>query len=250
MDARNEPFYTSDLAYVHDAAFVDLARVGARHLVGRLQRAGVRAGLVVDLGCGSGVTARILTDAGYDVLGVDFSADFLALARAHAPAARFVHASLYDVDLPGCVAVAALGEPLSYAADPRAGPEQLAGLFGRVFTALRPGGLFLFDVSTPGRERGGRRRVWHEAADWLLCFEAEEDATARTLTRRISVFRPVSPGAEEYRRLDEVHVQRLYPVEDVLGYLTDAGFQARRLPGYGRDLRFRRGHAGFLAARP
>jgi SAM-dependent methyltransferase len=249
MSAHIVPFYASDLAYIHHTAFTATARAAAATLLRRLGRAGVRDGLVVDLGCGSGVTARLLTDAGFDVLGVDFSADFVALAREHAPAAQFVQASAYDVDLPRCVAVTAVGEPLCYAADPAAGREQLARLFGRVFRALQPGGLFLFDVSEPGRERGRRRRTWHEGPDWLLCLEAAEDATARTLTRRITAFRRAADGQQRYRRIDETHVQRLYPREDVLADLADAGFQARTLAGYGSEVRFRRRLAGFLAIR-
>jgi SAM-dependent methyltransferase len=247
---HSAPFYSSDLAYVHDADFGSLARAGARTLLHRLRRAGLRHGRVVDLGCGSGVTAEILAGAGYEVVGVDISADFIALARERAPGAQFVRASLYDVDLPPCVAVTSIGEPLSYAADPRAGRKQAARLFVRVFRALRPGGLFLFDLSEPGRERGGRRRAWHEGPDWLLCVEAAEDRATQTLTRRITVFRQAGPGAQRYRRIDEVHLQRLFPREDVLADLADAGFQARALAGYGRAVRFRRGHAGFLAVRP
>jgi SAM-dependent methyltransferase len=259
MGDHSEPFYSSDLARIHDAGFGSLARAGARTLLHQLRRAGIRHGRVVDLGCGSGITAGILLDAGYEVVGVDVSADFIALARANAPGARFVRASLYDFDLPPCVAVTSIGEPLSYAADPRAGREQAAELFARVFQALRPGGLFLFDLSEPGRERGGRRRTWqegheghegHEGTDWLLCFEAEEDRATQTLTRRITVFQRAGPGEGQYRRIDEVHVQRLYPREDVLADLAAAGFQARALAGYRREVRFRRGHAGFLAVRP
>jgi SAM-dependent methyltransferase len=204
-------FYGRDLAYVHDAAFGHLARGGARMLLRLLGRTGIRTGLVVDLGAGSGITARVLTDAGHKVLGVELSPDMVELARRRAPTARFITSSLLDADLPACVAVTAIGECLSYAADPRAGRRQLVPLFARNHQALEPGGLFLLDVAEPGRERRTPRRTWHEGPDWLL---------------------------------------RLYPRQDLLDLLASTGFHTRLLAGYGRAARFRRGHAGILAIKP
>ena len=48
------PIYGEDLAYVHDAGFSAEAPVIARELVRRLRERGIRDGLIVELGCGSG----------------------------------------------------------------------------------------------------------------------------------------------------------------------------------------------------
>jgi SAM-dependent methyltransferase len=106
-------FYARDLAHVHDAGFGDFARGAAPGALRRLRLAGIADGLVVDLGCGSGIWPRILTDAGYDVLGIDYSEEMLALARRRAPAARFRRASAFDARLPRCRAITALGEVLN-----------------------------------------------------------------------------------------------------------------------------------------
>ena len=65
--------YKADLAYIHDVGFGDFARNSAPALLEMLRSNGVSKGLVVDLGCGSGLWARELSDAGYGVLGVDIS---------------------------------------------------------------------------------------------------------------------------------------------------------------------------------
>jgi hypothetical protein len=75
-------------------------------------------------------------------------------------------------------------------------------------THERLGGLFLCDVAEPGPQRRVPRRVWHEGPDWLL---------------------------------------RPYARQEVLAKLVSAGFRSRMLAGYGRAVRFRRGHAGMLA---
>jgi len=233
-------FYGRDLAYVHDRAFGHLARAGGATLIRQLERSGFEDGLVVELGSGSGITARLVTERGYDVLGVEVSADLVEIARQRAPAARFANASLLDAELPECVAVAAIGECFNYAGEP------LPPIFARVHQALQPGGLFLFDVAGPGRERGGPRRGWWEGPDWMLCLEAVEYPAERRLDRRITVFRASEGG---YRRSDELHVQRLYDPQEVLDELVGAGFEARQLGAYGSAVHFGRGHAGFLATK-
>src|SRR5205807_5497057 len=57
-DAFSMPLvYSTDLAYVHDAGFSDFARRAVPELVKILSRHGIRRGLIVDVGCGSGALA-------------------------------------------------------------------------------------------------------------------------------------------------------------------------------------------------
>ena len=109
--------YQCDLAYVHATAFEDLARGAADEIVGRLRASKARVRTVMDVGCGAGPLTRALIEAGFDVTGVDTSAELLDLARANVREARFVHASVYDTDVRNYDAVVAIGEPLTYHAD-------------------------------------------------------------------------------------------------------------------------------------
>jgi SAM-dependent methyltransferase len=237
--------YGTDLAYVHDVGFGHFARDGAPWILAQLRRRGIRRGRVVDLGCGSGIWAAALCRAGYDVLGVDVSAAMLTLARRRAPRATFRRGSLLAASLPPCEAVTSLGECLSYAFDARAGARALPALFGRVHRALRPGGLFVFDVATPGRGAGLPVR-WHAGDGWVVVARVVEDTRRRVLTREITTFRRVG---RSWRRSDEVHRLRLYRPADVLRALAEAGFRARRVGGYGA-LRLPRGWVGFVADVP
>lgn len=214
-------FYGADQAAIHDARFGDLAVEAAATVVEHLRAAGRRDGTVVDLGCGSGILARRVSDAGFDVLGVDLSEDMLALAARNAPTARFLHASLADVDLPPAVAVTAIGEALNYATDPRAGLATLEQVAERVATALVPGGLFLFDVATPGRHGARVDERFHDHGEWALHRRAEERADGSALERMIVIFRR---DGELYRRTDEHHVLRLYEPDAVEAALRRAGF--------------------------
>jgi SAM-dependent methyltransferase len=239
--------YAEDLAYIHDTGFRSFALQSAPGLLEILRRSGITAGLVVDLGCGSGLWAAELVRAGYDVSGVDISAAMLALARQRVPTARFRNESLLRVKLPACAAVTSIGECCNYLFDRHNSLAALGRLFGRVFDALHPGGVLVFDVVEPGQVPGRvPRRHYREGEDWVVLVEAEEDREAQLLTRRITAFRKVG---ELYRRDEEVHRLRLYPAAEVAAELGRVGFRVRRLRGYG-TFRFRKAHVGFVARKP
>jgi SAM-dependent methyltransferase len=229
-------FYGEDQAAIHHREFGDLAQSAADLVLDELRRSGLVSGTVVDLGCGSGILARAVSEAGYGVVGVDLSPDMVALARAQAPLAEITTGSAHDAVIPPAVAVSAVGEVLNYATDARAGLEALATLAERVAAALAPGGLFLFDVAMPGRHGPATRRtVFHDREDWSLVNAVDEHD--HTLDRRIVVFRrtPASDGDAVglYRRTDEHHVLRLYDPLDVERVLDAAGFTVERRAGYG-----------------
>lgn len=239
--------YREDLAYIHDAGFGDFARQTAPELLTLLHRYDLTGGCVVDLGCGSGIWAKALHEAGYDVLGIDLSSAMIALARARVPAATFQAASFLDAELPPCVAVTSLGESLGYLLDERNHPDRLRVLFERIYAALQPGGLLLFDLLTPGCVHGvNPQRRWRTGPDWAVLTEVEEHPDA-TLTRRIIAFREVG-GV--YRRSEEVHRVYLYDAAVLAGMLREVGFRVRLRRGYGAFHFDRPGHRAFIARKP
>jgi SAM-dependent methyltransferase len=241
-----KPGYGNDLAYVHDAGHTDFARTAAPFLLAAIRKTGRPTGLVVDLGCGSGVWAHELTRAGYEVLGIDISPAMISLARSRAPSANFRTGSLLAARIPSCIAVTALGECCSYLFD-RNSRQILLRLFRRIHRALAPGGVFVFDVATPGRVSGNGPQRNHKAGvDWAVLVTAHEDRRRRLLIRRITTFRQTDRG---YRRSEETHRLRLYGRKQVEEYLRRTGFQVTVLSGYGK-LRFPLGLVGFRAVKP
>ena len=231
--------YGDDLAYIHDVGFGWFATGAAPGLLEILRQHGVDQGHVVDLGCGSGLWARELVRAGYGVTGIDQSAAMLRLARQRAPAARFNKGSFLSVKLPSCDALTSMGECLCYLFDGRNGLEVLGRLFRRVYDALRPGGVFIFDVIQPGH--GSPPLRGFEGPDWAVVLHVNEEAGI--LTRRIVTFRKVG---RSFRRREETHRVRLYRGPEVAAKLRDAGFRARTVRSYG-DFRLLQRRLGFVA---
>jgi SAM-dependent methyltransferase len=221
--------YGDDLAAIHAAGFTELAEPAGRELLARLDR----PSLIVDLGCGDGTTAAVLTAAGHDVLGIDSSPAQIELARRRAPGATFRLGSFVDADLPGgCDAIVAVGEVLGYAVDARNDAGALDAVLARAAAALRARGLLLFDLAGPGRVPASGRHAWTAGDGWAVLAESRPRPGA--IERRIVTFR--DPGDGRVRRTEELHRLLLHRPADVLARVRAAGFRARVLaPGYGGE---------------
>jgi SAM-dependent methyltransferase len=242
-----QKYYKKDLAYIHDVGHADFALKSAPGILEILDRNRIRDGLVVDLGCGSGLWARELTKANYKVIGVDISESMISIARRRAPDAEFRMGSLFNIDIPPCSMVTSIGECLNYLFDQSNSRQKLIQLFSRIYTALTVGGLFVFDIAEPGQvPQGAATRGYSEGKDWIVMVEKREDRQQEVLTRRITSFRKVG---RHYRRGDEVHHQRLYKSADIARELRGVGFRVRAMRSYGSyDLPKR--HAAFIARKP
>ena len=128
---------------------------------------------VLDIGCGAGVPAdRWLTDAGFSVTGVDFSAVQIERARELVPEATFICADLASFD----AADATFDAVISLYALIHVPLEDQRRLFPRIRRWLRPAGLLLAIVGhdrwTGVEDYLGAPMFWDHAdaatyLDWL-----------------------------------------------------------------------------------
>ncbi len=151
--ARNavkmKEYYKEDLAYIHDVGFSDYCLKSAPGILEILQKNNINTGLVVDLGCGSGLWAQELVKSGYDAIGIDISPAFIDIARHRVAEAEFRVNSLFNAEIPPCNAVTSIGECLNYLFENENDKQRLVELFNRIYKALTPGGVFVFDIATP-----------------------------------------------------------------------------------------------------
>jgi SAM-dependent methyltransferase len=239
--------YRDDLAYIHDVGYGAVANDAAVRVIDELAGVGHYGLPVVDLGCGSGILAQALTEAGRRVVGVDVSEAMVARAQARAPRAEFRVGSFVSSDLPPCVAVTAIGEVLSYTFDAANDDTARAGVFRRIFEALVPGGVLLFDIAGPERARpAGPHRTFATGPDWAVLVETDLDTATGLLTRSITTFRQVGPL---YRRDSELHRLVLLDPAAVLESLRVIGFETQIFPMY-RTVDLPPGVVAFLARKP
>ena len=238
--------YTS-FASVYDT-FMDNVPYGewGGYIYTLLCRYGVKSGIVLDLGCGTGTMTEILAGYGYDMIGVENSEDMLELAMEKRIASG--HDILYllqdmrEFELYGTVmAVVSVCDSVNYITE----PEELAGVFRLVNNYLDPGGIFLFDFNTEYkyREVMGDCTIAEDRGPcsfiWDNCYYEEERINEYDLTLfiREGTAPGQNEGAEEddteengalYRKYTETHFQRGYTLEEIRELLSSAGliFQA------------------------
>jgi SAM-dependent methyltransferase len=237
--------YQNDLAYIHDTGFGEFANSSAPGLLSLLRENGITKGIIVDLGCGSGIWARALADSGYEVVGVDISPAMIEIARQRVPEAKFHVHSFVEFPIPACRAVTALGEVFNYLFDPKNSLRTLRRVCKGVFDALTPKGLLVFDVAAPGRCKGIKQRFM-EGDDWTCLVELHQDVAKQRLTRRIVSFRKVG---DTYRRHEESHTQQLYPGAKIAEMLRGIGFRVKQVRRFG-EYCLSPAVVGFVARKP
>jgi SAM-dependent methyltransferase len=240
----NQEYYQTDLAFVHDRDFSQIGIDAAYFLIQELKNQGIENGLIVDLGCGTGVFQKTVTEQNFDALGIDYSTANIQLAKRNVPKANFQVASFLEIDLPKSQAFTSIGEVFNYQFDDKNNLKTLEALFQKVYEQLLPNGIFMFDVLNPGSiDETLVNKFILETEDYTLFLTKEGNEEQNILTRDIVLFRKVG---DLYRKSHEVHqVYLLKPIE-IQTMLEKIGFTVEIIDGYG-DFKFRHGLFGILA---
>ena len=94
---------------------------------------------ILDLGCGTGVpVARLLSDNGFQITGIDRSAKMLEKARENLPAADFHQAEIEDYEITGPYDAVVFWDTLFHM--PRTEHQPI---LEKIFDSLKPGGLLI-----------------------------------------------------------------------------------------------------------
>lgn len=179
---------------------------------------------VIDLGCGTGNIAIPLAKRGYQVIGVDLSAEMLAVAydkmRREQAQVLWVEQDMRELEVPQADSVISFCDSLSYLTD----EEDVQQTFSRVFAHLQPGGTFLFDVHSP-------YKILHGFGNQTFALTEEEvsyiwqcfcDPDRLEVAHELTFFLRQENGL--YERVEEVHEQRAYQPYEMVRWLREAGF--------------------------
>lgn len=214
----DDPYYRAALARVHHEGFGFHADACAPGILALLEPVAARAGVVVEVGCGSGLLTRHLVDAGHRVIATDASPAMLDIARRHVPDAldhRLV-ALPHDV-LPEADAVVSTGHALSYLPNRELLEEALVACA----RAIRPRGVLALDLEdlTTRDAQLTRPPTGWVGDDWALVIERVSDAPDH-FARVQTIFEREDDG--RYRRELERHDNVLIDVHAVVPPLLAA----------------------------
>ena len=176
---------------------------------------------ILELGCGTGSLALALQPRGpYRYRATDGSSEMIRIARRKAALAelpiRFEVADFTDfrVDEP-VEAVVLIYDGLNYLLE----TDRVAALLRCAHAALKPGGLFLFDQSTPANSINNADYFEDEgrAPNFTYLRRSQYDAVARLHTTTFDL----SVGGKPFR---EQHVQRAYNLDEVRALVQATAF--------------------------
>lgn len=187
--------------------------------------------LLLDLCCGTGTLTRMLSSAGYEMIGADASEDMLSVAMQKSSeeglSPLFLCQSAEELDLFGTVDAAYSSlDSVNYIP-----PEVLPEVLRRLHLFIRPGGLFIFDIRSEDwlKEMDGSTFV-DEEDDVLCLWRADYDEEERQITYGMDLF---SRKGKLWSRESEAHTEYAYTVDDLTELLSAAGFGKIRADYHG-----------------
>lgn len=198
-------------------------------LAGALRREGITDGIVCELGCGTGRMTRLLSECGYDMIGIDASQEMLSIAQengsAGEPGSRnilYLEQDMREFELYGTVrAVVSVCDSMNYLLE----ESELLAVFRLVNNYLDPGGIFIFDLNTDYKFRTQLgQQTFSEHRDegslvWDNYYDEEEHINEYALT----LFIREESGL--YRRYEETHYERGYSLDEAVRLLGEAGLE-------------------------
>jgi SAM-dependent methyltransferase len=190
-----------------------------------------RDGVVLEIGCGSGLLTRYLVDAGHRVIATDASPAMLDLARDVAGDVEVIReVVLPDDPLPAADAIVGVGHALNYLPD----EASIDRAFVAIARALRPGGVLAIDLCDLEWGRVRRDAPVHARVsdDWAIITEYSMPSPDR-FVRQMATFLRNDDGS--WRRDDERHDNVLIDTSRVPGLLAEHGVEAHRSPSFGSE---------------
>lgn len=219
----------TEFAYLYDEFMEDVPYEEWADLLSSLLEAyGTNIKTVLDLGCGTGTLTMLLDDKGYEVMGVDYSEDMLAVAyeKTHASDKDilFVNQDMRELELPQKVdSIVCVCDSINYMIT----DEDIEATLSRVYDSLKKDGLFIFDFNTVYKYETviGDTTIAENREDCSFIWENYYSSEDRINEYDVTFFTRVSEEEDIFRRFEETHIQRGYELEEMKGFVNASGLK-------------------------
>jgi SAM-dependent methyltransferase len=198
----------------------------ADYLQSAFLKFGLKPGLVLELGCGTGNMTIELAKRGYEMIALDVSEEMLAKAYNKAVEngldILFINQDMREFELYGTVdAVICLLDSINYILS----LSDLCKVFNLVYNYLNPGGLFIFDLNTPYKHEHvlGQKVFYEIGEDIVWLWKNNYDSKEKCSTFDMTFFVKNKDGL--YERFDEIHKERAFSREEILACLKRSGLK-------------------------
>ncbi|MEF9880148.1 MAG: methyltransferase domain-containing protein [Clostridia bacterium] len=217
--------YTA-FASVYDLLMADVDYLTwARFYHSLIECYGIPRGKVCECACGTGSLSICLSQLGYQVTGVDISADMLfeasQKARKEGAMIPFVKQDMRTLHLHRCMdVVLCTNDGINYLKD----EQELLSFFGAAYRCVREGGALLMDVSTPYKLENvlGNHFIGDETPEISYLWQNRYSRSQQSVELNLAVF--VRQKDELYLRISEHQRQYAHSEAKLVGLLSQAGF--------------------------
>ena len=196
------------------------------YIIEVLRKYGVNEGLICELGCGTGEITERLADAGYDMIGVDLSADMLDIAMEKREQSGnnilYLLQDMREFELYGTVrAVVSSCDSMNYLPC----EEDFLQTLKLVNNYLDPEGVFIFDLNTPYkyRELIGDATIAENREDASFIWENTWYEKEQVNEYDLTIF--ARTNGEYYQKFFETHYQKAYELETVKELIQKSGME-------------------------
>lgn len=213
-----------NFAYIYDELMYDIDyKKWADYIESIFKKYKVKPDLLLDLGCGTGSLCIELAHRGYEMTGVDLSAEMLSCAREKSQKdggdILFLNQDMREFELYGTVdSIVCMMDSINYVTS----LDGIIQTMKLVNNYLNPEGLFVFDINTKFKfENVLDGNVFYDIGDDISYVWENEFSKANNIcTFDITFF--VKEG-ELHRKYEEYHEERAYSEEELLMAIKTAG---------------------------
>ncbi|KHF41927.1 class I SAM-dependent DNA methyltransferase [Halalkalibacter okhensis] len=180
---------------------------------------------VLDVGCGTGELLVRLNAEGAEVVGVDLSAEMLAIAKEKCEKADFspllIQQSMTSLEALGEFdVVTVFCDSLNYLES----EQDVLDTFQSLYEQLKEDAVLLFDVHSVSKiEEGFIGHTFAEdAGEIAYIWTSFQGEHPNSVEHELTFF--VQNEQNYYERMLELHKQRTYPIEQYRQWLAEVGF--------------------------
>lgn len=178
--------------------------------------------LVLDLACGTGNITQIMSEKGYDMIGIDGSPEMLNVAKSKPDSDEILYLcqQMPEFELYGTVdAVLCLLDSINYVTE----KEDVLQTFKLVHNYLNPEGLFIFDINTPYKLKNvlAGNTFCGEGDGVFYTWENVYDPDEKLSEFKLEFF---IQNGDMYERKTEFHYERAYSDKEIKNMLKKCGF--------------------------
>ena len=219
-----------DFAYYYDLLTENVDYESrCEYICNLLAENGVSKGILLDLACGTGTMSMLLSDKGYDVIGVDASEDMLSVAQEKKMESgkdiMFLCQRMEELDLFGTInaAVCTL-DSINHITD----EKTVQQVFSKVSLFMEDKGMFLFDVNTPYKHREvlGDNTFIYDMDDVYCVWQNSTDKKTLLTEVSLDIFEKDTEEEEDvYYRYSEEFSEKGYELSQIEKWLTEYKFE-------------------------